>query len=99
MLIRILASGQVLEMYDQAAQAKIDGGMAVRVIVPVRETSAIDRAIETGAKIFKETFRKPDELPGTPTRQEPNQVVKDLQDDEQLGIRAPKRRVVNVIPV
>jgi len=98
MLIKLLASGQVIDMYEIAALAKIDAGMAVRVEAQ-RETTAIDRALETGAKLLKETFRKPTGQPGTPTRKEPNQVVKDIQDDEALGARTPKRRVLNVIPV
>lgn len=98
MLIRLLASGQVIDMLEIAALAKIDAGMAVRVETK-REVTAIDRALETGAQFLKETFRKPTGQPGTPTRTEPNQVVKDIKDDELLGARAPRRRVANVIPV
>lgn len=91
MLIRLLASGQELDMFETAALAKIEAGMAVRV-EPKRETAAINRAIETGARVLKETFRKPTGAPGTPTRQKPNQVVKDIAHDAEVFGTAPRKR-------
>lgn len=96
MLIRILATGQVIDMIEVAAMAKIDAGMAVRVETQ-RETSAIDRAIETGARVLKETFRKPTDQAATQVRHEPNQVVRDMEDNALLFTGRRPRRHANII--
>jgi hypothetical protein len=55
MFIRVRATGQVLDMIPRVATAMLAGGTA-ELCAPTRETSMLNRAVQTAAKFIKTQF-------------------------------------------
>lgn len=74
MLVRVKATGQVLDLVGNRLQPMLDSGIVAPVNPPaaveqkkethkpVRESAALNRALHTAAQFLTAPFRKPDAL-------------------------------------
>lgn len=62
MLVRVKATGQVLDLVGVRLAPMLASGMVEKVDAPVREVAAIPRAIQTAARFITSPLRKLDAL-------------------------------------